>query len=141
MRLKCIFFIGTILMLNCASFRKELAQSGSSKEAVQNAILDFSSTGKLYKKDSVFSVSFHDTVSTMVLDKTGRWVNGEIYEGITAVRIGASYYQFLSTADTKVGSKGKLPSRFMEKNRKLFYWWDDNYPLTEETIAVFKKYN
>jgi hypothetical protein len=58
-----------------------------------------------------------------------------------AVRIGASHYRFLLTRDTKIGSKGKLPSRFIEKNGKLFYWWDDDYPLTEEVIAVLKKYN
>lgn len=22
-----------------------------------------------------------------------------------------------------------------------FFWWDDNYPLTEETLAVFKEYD
>lgn len=44
-------------------------------------------------------------------------------------------------SDAVIGSKGKLASRYVIKNGKLFFWWDDNYPLTEETLAVFKEYD
>ena len=40
-----------------------------------------------------------------------------------------------------IGSKGKLPSRYVIVKGKLFFWQDDNYPLTEETLSVFKRYN
>lgn len=45
------------------------------------------------------------------------------------------------TKEAVLGSKGRLPSRYIEKNGKLFFWWDDDYSLTENTLAVFNKYN
>ena len=41
-----------------------------------------------------------------------------------------------------LGKKGvKMPTRYIEKDNKLFYWRDDNYPLTKKAILVFEKYN
>ena len=141
-----IFLILVIFSLNCcASFKNELKQTGDRNDAVQNAIMDFTNNRSLYKKDSVFFISFLDTVHKMVLEKLDdrnyRCIKGEIYEGIVVVSIAASYNQFLLTADTKVGSKGKLPTRHIEKNGKFFFWCDNDYPLTEKTLAVFSKYN
>lgn len=146
-----IFLILVILLFECCasfkgtSFKKELSQTGDRNDAIQNAIMDFTNNRSLYKKDSVFFISFFDTLHKMVLEKIDdrnyRWIKGEIYEEIVAVSIAASYNQFLLTADTKVGSKGKLPTRYIEKNGKLFFWWDNEYPLTEKTLAVFSKYN
>lgn len=118
-------------------------ETGNGDEVIQLAIADFSKS-RMYRNDSVFSVSFHDSVYRMHLEKLSdgnyRWVNGELCEGITAVRIGASRYRFLLTASTKVGSKGELPARFVEKQGKLIYWWDDDYALTDEALRVFMKY-
>ncbi|HUX53918.1 MAG TPA: hypothetical protein VMV56_05870 [Williamwhitmania sp.] len=141
-----IFFISILLLfVNCASFKgRALIQTGGKNEAIQNAILDFSNSSKLYKADSVFSVLFLDTVRRMVLSKLDdgsyKWIIGRAYKGIIAVSISASHNRFLYTADTKVGSKGKLPSRYVEKSGKLFFWWDDNYALTEEVLDVFRRY-
>jgi hypothetical protein len=33
-----------------------------------------------------------------------------------------------------------MPSRFLEIESKLFYWWDDDYVLTDDAIEIFKKY-
>ena len=146
-----LFLISVILLIeSCApfkgnSFRKELNQTGDKKEVIQNAILDFSNNGKLYKKDSVFIVSYLDTVHKMALkkldDRNYSWNKGEAYKDIVAVNIIVSYDQFLLTEDVKVGSKGVLPSRYIEKDDKLFFWWDDDYPLNEKTLDVFHKYN
>jgi len=126
MRKICLFLITAILVLcgGCASFKKELIRSGSQNEAIQNAILDFSNTSRLYKIDVVFSV------------QTG-------YKGkkVLSVSIGKNNMKMLLTENTKVGSKSTLPSRFVEKEGKLFYWWDNDYPLTEEALAVLHKYN
>lgn len=120
-------------------------QTGGKIEIIQNAILDFSNTCRLYEKDSIFSVSYEDSVYRMVLDKLNnrnyKWIRGEILEGLVAVSIVADYNSFLLTKEIKVGSKGKLPSRYIEKNGKLFYWWDNDYPLTKEALNVYHKYN
>lgn len=131
-----------VLLEGCSSFKHRMIQSGSRNEAIHNAILDFSKTGSLYRADSVFSVSFYDTMGRMVLDINQKWIKGQPYEGIVAVTIVASGDRFLVTKDPKVDSKkGYLPSRFIEKEGKLFYWWDDDSYFTEETLAVLEKYD
>ncbi|MGV8947175.1 MAG: hypothetical protein ACOH1N_12150 [Lutibacter sp.] len=147
MKLNNLFLLSLLLLFgSCSAFKKELAQTGGQKEAIQNAILDFSNTSGLYKKDTVFFVSFHDPLYKMVLEETnegnGKWVEGKPYQGIVAVNIGANYNKMLLTDSVKVGKKGvKIPTRYIEKDSKLFYWWDDNYPLTQEALDTFGKYN
>ena len=119
--------------------------------AINNAILDFSSSCKLYKNDSVFSVSFEDSVFLFTFNReASHWYRDKFYEDIVLVGISAHRInepceeycdKFLYTAKTTVGSKGNLPSRYIEKEDKLFYWWDDDYPLTEEMLTILWKYN
>lgn len=118
----CIIMVA--LVWGCATFKKELIKSGGRNEVIQNAILDFSRTTRLYEGDTVFSIR-----------------TGEDKE-ILIVRIGKNTTKLLLTAATRAGGKNNvLPTRFKEKDGKLFIWWDDNYPLTEEAIAVFHKYD
>jgi len=135
-----------VMLVSCGAFKKELAQTGEQKEAIKNAILDFSNTSRLYKKDTVFSVSFQDPLYRMVLKETndgnGKWVEGEPHKGVVSVSIGADYSKMLLTDSVKVGNKGvKIPTRYIEKDGKLFYWWDDDYALTQETLDVLGKYD
>jgi hypothetical protein len=121
-----IIHLMLVLFVGCASFKTGLIQTGGADEMIQNAILDFSNATRLYKKDTVFSVSVLE-----IVDKDP-----------IVVRIGSNTMNLLLTEETKVGSKGgKLPSRFIEKDGKLFFWWDDDYPLTEEALAVYEKYD
>ncbi len=110
--------------------------------AIHNAILDFSEKCSLFHKDSVFSVSFKDSLYSLVLKQTDErnfhWVKDRFYEGVVTVSIVAyPNYQFYFSEETKE----KLPSRFAIKDGKMFYWWDDNYPVTEEMLDVLWKYN
>ena len=91
-----------------------------------STILDFSKTCSLYKKDSIFELK------KIVLPG---------YNDLIVVEISQNIGKMIVRADTKVGSKGKLASRYVEKNGKLFFWWDDNDPLTDEAFAIFHKYN
>lgn len=114
------------LFVKCASFKTGLIQTGGIDEMIQNAILDFSNTTKLYKKGTVFSVSVLEIVDKDPL----------------VVRIGENSMNLLLTKEAKIGSKGgKLPTRFIEKEGKLFFWQDDDYPLTEEALTVYERYN
>lgn len=144
MRINILLLAILISINSCRAYKEEMIQTGGKKEAIKNAILDFSNSSRLYKTDSVFSVSFQNPLHRMILEETddgnSRWVEGEPYKGIVAVSIIASYNKMLLTDSTQVGSIGKLPSRYIEKEGKLFYWWDDNYPLEKEALAVFDKY-
>jgi len=117
----------TFFFESCTSVKKAFVRSGNNlDDAIQIAISDFSKTRKLFKKDSVFFVD------VMGLKN---------YNELIVVSVGNNISKLLVTKEAQIGSKGKLPSRYIEKGGKLFYWWDDNYPLTEDALDVFKKFN
>jgi len=124
--------------------------------AIHNAILDFSNSRRLHGNDSIFRVEFNDSVFhrafLVPVDETtsawtrGDFVDGIVHVGILAHRVGrydedGCLNRYFYTAETRVGSRGKLPSRHIIKDGKLFYWWDNDYPLTEEMLAVLWKYD
>jgi hypothetical protein len=139
------FPVLVILLVGCKSPKEMQKPNGVPTDPIGLAISDFMKTRAFKKKDSVYSVAFRDTLFRMVLTKldngNAEWIPGKLYDGIIAVRISASNYQFLLADEAKVGSKGKLPSKFIVKNGKLFYWWDNNYPLTQEMLDILKKYD
>ncbi len=66
------------------------------------------------------------------------WDKDKFYESVVTVSILAnSGYQFYYSEETYV----KLPTRYNIINGKLFYLWDDNYPVTQEMITVLWKFN
>ena len=155
MKIKYFILSVTLVIMSfiaCGSLKINLIQAGENIKdvVINNAILDFSNSCKLYRSDSVFSVSFEDSVFLLALDREeSHWYRDKVYEDIVLVSISAHRIsapceehcdKFLYTAKTTVGSKGKLPSRYIEKDNKLFYWWDDDYPLTEEMLLVLWKY-
>lgn len=120
-------FVIAMIFEGCTSVKNTFAKSGNDQDdAIQIAILDFSKTPKLLKNDAVFSVEL---------------VGLSTNNNIMVVRIGKNNRKLLLTKDTKIGSKGKLPSRYVEKEGRLFFWWDDGYPLTEQALGIYKKYN
>ena len=143
----------SVVLVSCASFKNNLIKTGGSIRdvAIHNAILDFSNSCRLYKKDSIFSVRFVDSVFSLAFDYGEyRWSRDKFYDDLVFVTISAHRIgefcgeccdKFLYTKETTVGSKGKLPSRYVEKDGKLFYWWDNDYPLTEAMLAILWKYN
>jgi len=148
MRTKTVFFV--ILMSigfeSCIAYKNELVISGNSNDAIHNAILDFSNTSKLYSRDSVFSIWFSEKYYRMgfnnLADGSEEAVRGTFFPDIVTVSIIASYNRHLLTVAGEIGSKtSMLPTRFVEQNGKLFYWWDKDYPLTKEMLKVLKKYN
>jgi hypothetical protein len=145
--------LAIVSFIGCKSSHITLINSGENmKDAViLNAILDFSNSCKLYKQDSIFSIDFEDSVFTLALDREmSRWYKGKYHDDLVLVGISAHRIptdcegccdKFLYTAQTTVGSKGKLPSRYIEQDGKLFFWWDNDFPLSEEMIALLWKYN
>lgn len=113
-----------MILVGCSSFKSQLIEIGKKNEAIYNAIIDFSNSSQLYKKHTVFNVKIYNLDTAFV-----------------AVSIIDNNIKILLTTDVKVGSKGYAPSKFIEKEGKLFYWWDDNYSLTKEALEIFSEYD
>ena len=146
-------YIILLLLSSCATPKFNFVSDMSDIEssAIHNAIELFTKTKpKIYNKDSVFHITYTDSVYRLAFralqpNKERVWVLGTYYEELSAVSIsGNSHFQYFLTPDIKVGSKGKripIPTRFIVIDGKLFHWYDDNYPITEELLTVFHKYN
>ncbi len=146
-----IYLLTFFLLLGCCSIKKYTMLIGANLQevAINMAIQDFSTKCNLFKKDSVFSVNFEDSVFykavLIQVDKekykdgrTHQWKRGDLLDGIASVEIGGNGdYQFYYSEKTK----SRLPTRYVIKDGKLFYWWDKNYAVTEEIIAVLWRYN
>ena len=113
------------------------------EDFINVAISDFVSKCSLFKKDSVFKISVEDTlVELSFQSEQSRWVLDTVYQNVLVVEIlGLMDTKEWYFSDAVIGSKGKLPSRYVIVKGKLFFWQDDNYPLTEEILSVFKRYN
>lgn len=138
---KYVCLLALLLMISCSSLKESMMKTGESLQeiAIHNAIGDFSTRCSLFKKDSVFHVSFKDTIYSAVLkqiDENYFWTKGSFYAGIVAVSIMESDYQFYYSVKTD-----PLPTRYIIKDGKLFYWWDKDYPVTEEIIAILRRYD
>ncbi|MEA4968039.1 MAG: hypothetical protein VB048_07995 [Bacteroidaceae bacterium] len=151
MKIQLIISLSVFLFLSgCSSVKKPTTLIGTNlKEiAINIAIQDFSTNCNLFKKDSVFRVSFEDSVfykgAFVRVDekkykdgRTHQFERGDLYEGIVSVGITKSDYQYYYSEE----KKDRLPTRHVIIDGKLFYWWDQNYSITEEMIAVLWKYN
>ncbi|MEN8250631.1 MAG: hypothetical protein ABFS32_16985 [Bacteroidota bacterium] len=144
--MRLLIILWTLVTLTGYSGWKQLlAGEGNEYDLINNAILDFSNTERLFKQDSTFYVMFIDTMYSMKLervdDRTLKWIPDKKYEDIIGVSIMGSIGKIYYIEANEIGSLGNLPSRYIEKNNKLYYWYDDDYPLTQDAVDVLKKYN
>ena len=121
-----IFCFNAFFFVGCKPIQKASLPNEESSDPIQIAVMDFSKKSNLYKKSQVFYVSKRNAVNN---------------ENVLIISITKNFTKLLSTAYTTEGSKGKMASKFVEKNGKLFYWWDNDFPLSEEALNVFRKYN
>ena len=138
-----LIIIISCLLSGCKSLivipQKEAYQT---EDFINVVISDFVAKCSLFKKDSVFEVSVEDTlVKLSFQSEQSRWVLDTVYQNVLVVNVFGLINKEWYFSDAVIGSKGKLPSRYAIVKGKLFFWEDDNYPLTEETLSVFKKYN
>ena len=145
MRRPIILLLLWLLLVNCYSQEKYIPQSTNFAEfAIYEAITDFADNCRLFKQDSIFYITTLDTLKHYTLQRnqgTLEWICDSIYANLFVINIIPSINKLFYFPDAVVGSKGKLPSRYVIVKSKLFYWDDDDYPLTEETLSVLKKYD
>lgn len=149
-----IIFLLPLLFVDCSSVRSSFFQEGNSIQemATMNAITDFSKKSSIFRKESVFSVSFIDTIYTLRFEEvseleristgtrdTHRWVRDSLYQDLVAVIVFAKpYYQYYYKKGEKTGH---LPSRYLITSGKLFYWRNLNYPVTNNMIDILSRYD
>ena len=145
MRRPIILLLLWFLLVNFYSQKKYIPQSTNFVEfAIYEAITDFADNCRLFKQDSIFYITTLDTLKHYTLQRnqgTLEWICDSIYANLFVINIIPSINKLFYLPDAVVGSKGKLPSRYVIVKGKLFYWDDDDYPLTEETLSVLKKYD
>ncbi|MCQ2119425.1 MAG: hypothetical protein MJY84_05850 [Bacteroidales bacterium] len=133
-----------VFMYGCSAYKETFQPEETSlKEAVINAsIHDFSTRCRLAARDSVFRVMFRDSVFTnakLVSDRDGyKWKRGELIKGVAAVVIIGHRELIRYSEETKYKT---LPSRYVIRDGKLFFWDDKDCPVTDETIDVLARYN
>ncbi len=117
----CIFLLGS-----CAihKWKSTLVSEGYVDEAISNAVTDFIHTSKLYKESDKF------------------WIWIEEKEKTIIVSIILAYDVVRPTLSNKVGSYDPFfPSRYIEQDRKLFYWNDSTQMLTQDMLSMLEKYD
>jgi len=115
-------------LISCNAYKEELKVNGYESEAIHNAILDFSNKSPLFRKDTIFSVNVIKT-----FDST-KYVIGIIGDDMKIL--------VNDSIRAMIGLKVKtIPTRYLEIENRLFTWWDDDYPLTKQTLEIYKRYN
>lgn len=123
-------YVGFLFMLHflvCCKqyqFKSNLQINEDLDEVRKIAILDFSKQFNTRGKRGTYSVK----VDTSRKD-------------IIVVKIGKSCNRLLFNGESQIGKKDNFPSKFLEVNKKIFYWRDNNFPLEKEVVDVLRNYN
>ena len=103
--MKTLIFLISFSLLGCTTYKSTLIKSGSRDELIKNAILDFSKTTQIYKKNTVFSI-----------------VNSDLNNDVIVLRIGVNSMNILFNKDSIGKISNTIPSRFFEEEGKLFFF-------------------
>lgn len=119
--------------------------SNSSDAIIETTIEDFSKTSDYYEANSVFAINKRpllQLVTDSVNKNNYKIINGQPYQGLISVNVEVNDQKFAENSESKVGSKGtELPTRYMVKDNKLFFWWDSDFEFTQDTFDTLKTYN
>lgn len=116
-----VICVGLTVFSSCNSWKSTIKSDGGYEIAITNAIIDFSHKNSLAKNDSAFAVDIK-----------------EINDEIICVGLLGSVGKFIITKD---GKTSRLPNRYLEYEKKLFYWNDKNFESNEEIIYKLNDYN
>lgn len=127
MKSYCIIVLFALLFFDgCSPWKDKMIYKGDQNDAVQNAIVDFLHTENArLKKDSVFWIQVMN-------------LNDQI---VCVDFSGATDYKESPHPKNKIGTSiPGFPTNFIEKEGKLFYWYDPGHTITSDLIAVLSKY-
>jgi len=115
------------LLGSCASVKNGMIVNGDINAAIHNAINDFLHSVKKDKSNLVFYVS-------------AKSINQDLYE----ISIDGTNDKVVVITEDSVNFKyDALPTGYVERDEKLFYWHDSTQRVTvsEEMILTLKKHN
>jgi len=139
-----IFYLCLSSLYNINSLNEEKVKTISRDKVIQTAIKDFSKT-KLFRKDTIFYVTFFDTVHRIGNHRIGRrnaYIVEKDFTELVVVDIRASQFRYLLDTTATIDNQNKgIPSRVIEKDGKLFLWRDKHYPVTDSTLKVLDKFH
>ncbi|WP_163213728.1 hypothetical protein [Bacteroides sp. 519] len=139
-----LFAYSLLLLLVLISCTSKSLKQGEKETTINNAISDFLETEKDFLRDKVFGVFYYDTIGRIAYEKVDsmhyRPYRTVTYEDKVAVTIYPTYYQYPQLPTDSFPEAG-APTRYYIKDNKLFYWYDEDYPLTKEMVDVLKSYN
>ncbi|HNP53052.1 MAG TPA: hypothetical protein PKK69_00475 [Ferruginibacter sp.] len=115
-----------ISLTNCNVRRLTTNDITINEEPIKTAVFDFASSSKLFKSSKVFYL---------------QRINSSKDSNVIVVVISKSTTKLLLRKSAIVGSKGLLPSQFFEIKGKLFYWWENDIPLSNEALDAFRRYH
>ena len=110
-----------LLLFNCSPWKSGLIEFGENSELIKNAILDFANTSSLFNLDNSFSVE----VKALTKEVIGVSLIGNVNKFIV----------------TSNGKTSRIPTSYLEYEGKLFYWYDENSFLNNNTIQKFDEFN
>lgn len=125
--MKKIFLFLIIFSFSCSSkfnHKNEFYEKGGVNEARMNSINDFTKNSQLFRKDLVFLINEYKLDSSLIV-----------------LTIIGEENKFYPTKRNTLGSSFEdFPTRYIEKKKKLFCWYDPNYKITNELIAKLSEY-
>jgi len=121
------FFTFIFTLGGCASMKGGMTDKGDLNTAVHNAINDFLNSVKKEKSDKIFYISAK-SVNQDLFGVSFEATNDKVVV-ITEDRVNFSYRA--------------LPAGYVDRDGRLFYWYDSTKQITanEEMISTLKKYN
>lgn len=122
--LKLIILNSILFFGSCAGWKELMVINGNNEDAIKNAINDYLNSSSLRKHNSVFSV---------------RLLNFK--EEILGISIYGASEKLHVVKDGDTFKYSGLPSNFIERGGKLFYWYDSTKTISPELINVLKKFN
>lgn len=116
--IKILFLFLFIFIISCKSWKSNLARSGNIEAAAINAIIDFNKS-KYGKFDTVFNLDI---------------IHKDEFIGIGIISAPEKIYII------KTNKSNVLPTRYIEFEKKLYYWYDNNYPISEQVVQKLLQY-
>ena len=125
--MKNLLYFILIFLYSCSpklSNKNNFYEKGGVNEARMNSINDFAKNSPLFKKDLVFLINEYKLDSNLIV-----------------LTIIGEENKFYPTKRNTIGSSfDDFPTRYSEKKGKLFCWYDSNYKITNELVAMLSKY-
>jgi hypothetical protein len=164
------FLIFLLLLCGCSTLKESMVVNGNKDDAIKNAIFDFIHTeSKLLKDDKTFFIHTENVegyIGVRIMgDPNKISLIVDIVDNIknnTIVRVGVSnsisvidtidndtVYQIIGEDNPVIWlNKNKVsvsyrafPTGVMERNGKLFFWYDETQSVTDTIINTLYKYN